>query len=410
MEILALYTSADSLETALAAGARHLAATLEGFALVYRTGTHASEPDGWAGFSCPRDAEEAGKQLARFRAQVEESDQPLRMNAPETPPRIWERAAGGVYGFPLRHDQTLRGIAITACPGTWPRMRNAEIESILKQITLVLDHHAMSEPRAEQSTDPSDEMLDLSEQLFSQDVELIQKTGRIDQLQQDQGDLVESMTYELRHPLNIIVEKIISALAGEHERLSETGRGALRSALDEGNSLLRLLQNISDLWRIKQGKIRIETQDVNIPEVIEEAIFNVRDNFQPDVILEKKLTSPLPKIQTDLGKLNQILFHLLDNAAKFTRRGRIELSVAIEDGVLRCSVTDTGIGISADDHAKIFDEFFQVDPSPGGDHRGAGLGLTLTLALVERMGGSLEFSSEVGRGSRFAFSLPVEEI
>ena len=79
--------------------------------------------------------------------------------------------------------------------------------------------------------------------------------------------------------------------------------------------------------------------------------------------VREALPSPLPKIRTDLAKLNQILFHLLDNAAKFTRRGRIELELALEDGQLFCSVTDTGIGIAPDDQEQIFDEFFRVDSS-----------------------------------------------
>jgi signal transduction histidine kinase len=182
---------------------------------------------------------------------------------------------------------------------------------------------------------------------------------------------------------------------------------ALRGALDDGNALLRTLQNILDLWRLKQNEVSIQAQTVNLAEVVEEAFFNVRDSLQPGVILEKRIPSTLPKIRTDLGKLNQILFHLLENAAKFTRRGRIELELALEDGQLRCAVSDTGIGIAQDDQPQIFEEFFQVDGSPESTHRGAGLGLTLARGLVDLLGGSVSLSSEIGRGSRFAFSIPV---
>ena len=103
MEILALYESSDSLGSALAAGARHLAATVDGFALVYREDAAASEPDGWAGFTCAQDAQTAGQELDSFRAQAGGSERPLRCDAPEAPARVWSRAAGGVFGFPLRH-------------------------------------------------------------------------------------------------------------------------------------------------------------------------------------------------------------------------------------------------------------------------------------------------------------------
>ena len=150
------------------------------------------------------------------------------------------------------------------------------------------------------------------------------------------------MSRELRKPLNSIIEAMISVLANEHEALSPSGRESLRGVLDDGTALLRTLQNILDLWRVKQGEVPIEIQDVNLAEVIEEAIFNVQDTLQPDVVFEKHLPAPLPKIRTDLGKLNQILFHLLDNAVKFTRRGRIEIDIALEEGQLLCSVTDIG--------------------------------------------------------------------
>ncbi len=406
MEILALYESSESLDSALSAGARHLAATADGFALIYSAEAGTSEPEGWAGFTCARDAQTAGEELDSFRRQALLAARPVRCDAAEDPPRIWQRAAGGIFGFPLKHGSRTRGVAIVSCPGSWPRVRNAEIESILRQVALVLDHHAVSQGQGP-SDEPSDEVLRLSEQLLAQDIELIKQTERIGQVEQLKDDLIEKMSYELRMPLNSIIERIISVLAAEHERLSDTGRRALRESLDEGNALLRTLQNILDLWRIKQNAIRVEVQDMNLSEVVEEAIFNVRDSLSSEVRLEKRMPESLPKIRTDLAKLNQILFHLLDNAATFTPRGRIELELSVEEGQLLCSVADTGIGIAHDDKSQLFEEFFQVDGSPDSGHKGAGLGLTLTKALVEQLGGAISVSSELGQGSRFSFTLPV---
>ncbi len=407
MEILALYESSENLGSALAAGARHLAATVDGFALLYRSDSSSNEPDGWAGFTCAQDAQQAGQDLDGFRAQVGSSKRPLRCDAPEAPERIWARARGGVFGFPLLHGDQTRGVAIIGCPGNWPRVRNAEIESILRQITLVLDHNAVSTRALRGAAEPSDDLLRLSEQLLAQDIELIKRDERIGEIERLKNDLIEKMSYELRMPLNSIIERVISVLAGEHESLSEAGRRALRESLDDGNALLRTLQNILDLWRVRQNAIRIEVQDVNLSEVVEEAIFNVRDALAPEVSLEKRMSTRLPKIRTDLAKLNQILFHLLENAAKFTRRGRIELELSIEEGQLLCTVTDSGVGISTDDQSQLFDEFFQVDTATDSGYRGAGLGLTLTRALIEQLGGAISVSSEIGKGSRFSFTLPV---
>jgi signal transduction histidine kinase len=406
VEILAVYTAPEALETALATGARHLAATLEGFALVYQLGHESREPDGWAGFTCARDAQAASEQLDAFRKQIQHSERPIRGDAPSGPPRIWARAAGGLYGFPLQHAGKTRGVAIVGCPGAWPRIRNAEIESIIRQVALVLDHHAIS-AEGPGEPQPSDELLRLSEQLLAQDIEQIKREEEQRRIEEFKDDLLERLSCELRTPLNDIIERVISVLADEHENLSETGQQALRKALDEGNYLLRMLQNILDLWRIKRNETRVERQDVNVAEVVEEAIFNVRDKLRPDVIFERRLASPLPKARTDLAKLSQILFHLLDNAAKFTERGYIELELSLADGQLSCSVTDTGIGISARHQPHVFEEFFQVDRSSSRRHRGAGLGLTLTRALIEQLGGSISVSSEVGRGSLFSFTIPV---
>jgi signal transduction histidine kinase len=405
MEILALYTSPENLSTALAAGARHLAATLQGLALVYRMESSGDEPDGWAGFAAAQDAGAAGRTLGDFLAQVKQSERPLRSAPPREPERIWARASGGIFGFPLRQSGRTRGVAIVGSPGPWPRMRNAEIESILRQITLVLDHHAVTEERID--ADPADDLLRMSEQILAQDIALIEKDRRLGQIERLKSDLIEKMTYELRTPLNSIIERVISVLANEHENLSDSGRMSLRGALDDGNALLRTLQNILDLWRLKQNEVSIQNQTVNLAEVVEEAFFNVRDSLQPGVVLEKRIPSALPKIRTDLGKLNQILFHILDNAAKFTRLGKIELEVAIDNGQLHCTVSDSGIGIAQDDQAQIFEEFFQVDGSTDSAHRGAGLGLTLARGLVDLLGGTVSLSSEIGRGSRFAFSIPV---
>lgn len=406
MEILALYTSPDALGSALSAGARHLAGTLGGFALVYLADSDAGEPDGWAGFKCAADAQAAGVELSSFRHQAQDAERPLRCEAPDEPDRIWGRAAGGVFGFPLRHGDTNRGVAIIGCPGPWPRMLNSEVESILRQITLVLDHHAVTE--APTSGEPSDELLRLSEQLLAQDIELIKKNERLGQVEQLKNDLIEKMSYELRTPLNSIIERVISVMAGEHEQLSEPGRRALREALDEGNALLRTLQNILDLWRVRQNAIRVELCEVNLGDIVEEAIFNVRESLRPGVRLEKKVPSSLPRIRTDLGKLNQILFHILDNAVKATYEGEIGLELLVEEGQLLCTVSDTGVGITPEDQQQIFDEFFMVDHSTDGRHRGAGLGLTLARTLVEQLGGAISVTSELGQGSRFSFTLPVK--
>jgi signal transduction histidine kinase len=253
----------------------------------------------------------------------------------------------------------------------------------------------------------TDEVLQLSEQLLAYEVELKRAEEKMEAVEKGRDDLVEKLSHELRIPVHGMSERVISVLTAEHDALSPSSRQALRQALDDGATFLRTLQHMLDLWKLKQGPVPLEIREINLYEVVEEAIFNVQDRLEPGVEIVRSLPSGLPRIRTDLAKLNQILFSLLDNAVKFTQSGRIELDLQLEEGQLLCTVVDTGIGMTPEDQKRAVEEFFQVDSSADGRHRGAGLGLPLASALVARLGGAVSVTSEVGRGSRFSFTLPV---
>ncbi|MEE9606221.1 MAG: HAMP domain-containing sensor histidine kinase, partial [Myxococcota bacterium] len=257
----------------------------------------------------------------------------------------------------------------------------------------------------------TEEVLKLSEALFAQDIELLRNNEKLNKIERLKNDFIEKMSLELRTPLNSIIEAIIAVLAGENEALSDGAKSNLRDALDEGTCFQRTLQNILDLWRIKQSELPVEIQDVNFRETIEEAIFSVQDSIDgKSLVVEAKLEEPFPKIRTDLTKISQVLFLLLDNAVKFTPRGRIEISARVADGRVICEIKDTGIGICPDDQQLIFDEFFQVDDSQSRKYDGAGLGLTLVRDLVKLLEGEMSISSDAGRGTTVTFQLPVQTV
>jgi signal transduction histidine kinase len=128
------------------------------------------------------------------------------------------------------------------------------------------------------------------------------------------------------------------------------------------------------------------------------------------VAIEKRFEEPFPKIRTDLAKINQVLFLLLENAVKYTERGKIEIRSRVKDGQLVCEVQDTGIGICPDDQQFVFDEFYQVDEPNSNRYRGSGLGLALVRDLLVLLDGSISLASDVGRGSTFAFQVPVQVV
>jgi two-component system sensor histidine kinase ChiS len=334
-------------------------------------------------------------------------------------PALGARGAGGLSVLPLASDGRVLGVLVVATPsepaGAGAQLLELAAEALTARLALARDSEELARLRAQAveaerlADEKGDEVLKLSEALFAQDVELLRSHERLGQVEKLKNDFIEKMSRELRTPLNSIIESIIAVLAGENDVLSETAQQALRRALDDGTSFLRTLQNILDLWRIKQGEMPVELADVNFREVVEEAIFSVQDTIGNNpVAIEKRFEEPLPKIRTDLAKINQILFLLLDNAAKFTRQGRIEIAARVGGGALHCELKDTGIGICPDDQQFIFDEFYQVDELASTKYRGSGLGLALVRDLIRLLDGSIEVTSEVGSGSRFAFRVPVQ--
>ncbi len=330
-------------------------------------------------------------------------------------------ATAGVLVLPLlREGRQLGALAVGLVQPLDPA-RSAALdllgEATATQLDAVRMDEEISELRGQMrqtehlAEEKNDEVLRLSEELFAQDIELLQNNEKLGKIEKLKDDFIEKMSRELRTPLNSIIESIIAVLAGENDVLSETAKMSLRAALDDGTAFLRTLQNILDLWRIKQGELPVEIQDVNFREVVEEAIFSIQDTLgNKPIAIEKHFEEPLPKIRTDLAKINQILFLLLDNAAKFTAKGKIEIRASVSDGQLRCELRDTGIGICPDDQQFVFDEFYQVDDLASTKYRGAGLGLALVRDLLVLLDGSISLTSEVGSGSGFVFTLPVQAI
>jgi signal transduction histidine kinase len=162
------------------------------------------------------------------------------------------------------------------------------------------------------------------------------------------------------------------------------------------------------LWRVKQDEFPIEIQEVSMADVIDETIFSVQDTIRDKPIeIVKAIPKPLPRFRADLAKLNQLLFLLLDNAAKFTEQGTITIGARYADDRLHCWIADTGIGICPDDQKYIWNEFYQVDDRASNRYRGAGLGLTLVHDLLVLMDGDTLLESEPGSGTRVEFSIPV---
>ena len=370
-----------------------------------------------AGFASPDEARAAARAVEVWAREIAEAPETVRSALRALGPRNVTAA----LGVPLTNGDRAWGALIVGSGIALEARLVAPIVGFGQQAAVCLDHAHLAarlatlekelEDRLPEAGESSDEVLKLSEALFAQDIELLRKSEQLGKVEKLKSDFIEKMSRELRTPLNSIIEAIIAVLAGENEQLSDTAKESLRAALDDGTTFQRTLQNILDLWRIKQGELPVQSQEVNFREVIEEAIFSVQDTIgAKPLTIERAVQEPLPKFRTDLAKVNQILFLLLDNAVKFTPSGTVEIQASVARGQLRCAVRDTGIGICADDRQFVFDEFFQVEEANSIRYRGAGLGLTLVRELAALLGGSLELESEVGLGTTVTFSVPVQSL
>ena len=221
-------------------------------------------------------------------------------------------------------------------------------------------------------------------------------------------EFLANMSHELRTPLNAInglSEVLTNELFGE---INAEQRESLDMINDAGEHLLDLINDILDLSKIAANRFELQLQDLDPAAVCEAAIRMVDSPAKRrNITLEMKSVTTGLRVVAERRRVLQILVNLLANAIKFTDRGgRVGLDMAYEDGVVRFTVWDTGIGIAKDDIPNLFKPFTQLDSSLNRKFEGTGLGLSLAKGLTELHGGDVSVESELGTGSRFSFTLP----
>jgi signal transduction histidine kinase len=222
------------------------------------------------------------------------------------------------------------------------------------------------------------------------------------------SEFVATMSHELRSPLNIII--------GYHELLLDGGFGPLTGAQHEplrradrsARELLDLINATLDLSRLEAKRITLDLGDVVVADLVDELGRELSDHpDRPDIEIRWYTPPDLPRLRTDRVKLKMVLKNLVENALKFTERGRVELAAAGLDGGVELRVTDTGVGIAPEARRLIFEPFRQVNAGPGQVRDGAGLGLYIVKQLLAVLGGAITLESEVGSGSTFRVWLPL---
>ena len=239
--------------------------------------------------------------------------------------------------------------------------------------------------------------------------ELERKTAELQVASQHKSDFLASMSHELRTPLNAIIgfsEVLLERMFGE---LNERQDEYLHDILNSGKHLLELLNEILDLSKVEAGRMELEVSVFSLRGTIEHAIALVRERAAlHSIAVTLEMDPSLDLIETDELRFKQVMLNLLSNAVKFTPNGGRVAVRAVRTGQrLAVTVTDNGIGIRHEDRERIFESFQQGQRSPSREE-GTGLGLTLCRRIVTLMGGTMSLQTEVGVGSTFGFTVPLQ--
>ena len=236
---------------------------------------------------------------------------------------------------------------------------------------------------------------------------------RYDSANRAKSDFLSRMSHEIRTPMNAIIG--MTYIAQTHVEDSEKVAEDLGKISQSSQYLLGLINDILDMSRIESGKLTLERAGFDLNEMTENITTLIKPQAQAKgIVFDTDISLSCPYVTGDSLHLNQVLINLLGNAIKFTPAdGSVRLTIHQEpDGKIRFSVRDTGIGISPENHSRIFQSFEQAEGNTTRKYGGTGLGLAISSRLVQMMGGSLSLDSEPGKGSDFYFTitLPIDHL
>jgi signal transduction histidine kinase len=244
--------------------------------------------------------------------------------------------------------------------------------------------------------------------LNDENVRTAERLREVDRLK---SEFLASMSHELRTPLNSIIGYTEIMLMGLDTELDPETLEDVQAIYDNGQHLLRIINDVLDLAKIEAGRLELNEEEVPVAALVDAASSSVTGllvNKEKPVKFNVDVEKDLPTIYGDQVRLNQVINNLASNAVKFTDEGHITLRAFRDEGWICLEVEDTGIGIAEEDLTTIFERFQQVDGSNARKQEGTGLGLAITRHLVEMHGGTIKVKSTVGAGSTFTVRLPAE--
>jgi signal transduction histidine kinase len=234
---------------------------------------------------------------------------------------------------------------------------------------------------------------------------------RLKQLDAAKSEFISIASHQLRTPLTIIKGYISMMLEGNFGRLTKRELEPLKKVYLSNERLIRLVENLLNISRIESGRLQFVFQSMQIEGLVSDVVTELSGNAKKKGIkLNLKMPrTPLPPVKADEEKLRQVVMNLIDNAIKYTDRGRVDVSVALVNGQVRVCVADTGMGIAPEDLPNLFKKFSRGSGTSLVHTEGTGLGLFVARKMIEAHGGRIWAESKgEGQGAKFCFQLPVK--
>ncbi|HZR22344.1 MAG TPA: response regulator [Vicinamibacterales bacterium] len=292
------------------------------------------------------------------------------------------------------------------------------LEGLVLVGSLVADDHAElsreSERQQRELLHRGEELLRLNRELddsargvIALHSEVAETSDSLRRITEVKSRVVANVSHEFRTPLNAIIGLSKLLLSGNDGDLNTEQKKQVGFILRSCENLIDLVNDLLDLSKIEAGKVGLRPQKFTVPTLFAA----LRGMFKPlhdgNLVLSFVDTPEVGELETDEGKISQILKNLISNALKFTERGSVTVSASAgPNGSVTFSVTDTGIGIPIDDQERVFEEFTQIDNPLQKKVKGTGLGLSLSRRLAEILGGTLTVTSAPGAGSTFTLVVP----
>ncbi len=299
-----------------------------------------------------------------------------------TPSKIW-------LGVPLMINKKVNGAIVVQSyddPFAYNEKDKQMLEFIASQISISIERKKAEE-------------------------ELIVALAKAQEADRLKTAFLANMSHEIRTPMNGILG--FTELLADSHFTGEEKRDFINIIRKSGQRMLNTVNDLIDISKIETGQMQVVLTETNIRE----QVLNLYNFFKPeasekllDFRLSEKIEPAVALVRTDVPKLDSIMTNLIKNALKYTDSGFVEIRVSLTGNVFKFSVSDSGIGIPEERKHAIFNRFEQADIEDSRALQGSGLGLAITRAYVVMLGGTIKLESEVGKGSEFTVTIPVEGI